>query len=82
MRYITYLEGIVMGENRHERHVDNCDARANLPHFEIHAAEPVLLHRPRLDNKEPKAQLYHTTARHRGVSKELELAGISPLPSR
>ncbi len=59
-RYGTYLEGILSGENRHERHVKNCNARANHPHFEIQAAKPILLHRPRLDDKQPKAQLCRT----------------------
>lgn len=63
-----YLEGIPTGKNRHERHVNNCDARAKLPHFEIHAAEPILLHRPRLDDKQPKAQLCHMTTQATEVS--------------
>ena len=60
-----------MGVKHHERHVKNCDARANLPNFEIRAAEPILLHRPRFDDKQPKAQLCRTSPRRQYREKRL-----------
>ena len=53
---VQYLEGIRSGENCHKWHVKNCDARTNHPHFEVQAAEPIPLRRPRLDDKQPEAE--------------------------
>lgn len=60
---VQYLEGIRSGENCHEWHVSDCDARAKHPYFEVQAAEPVPLHRARLDDEQPKAKLYQTRTR-------------------
>ena len=60
---VPYLERVISCEKCHKWHVKDRDARADHPHFEIQAAEPVLLHWPRLDNKQPKAQLCRTQRR-------------------
>lgn len=54
----AYLEGVVPREDGNQWHVRDRDDAADDPSSEVQASEPVLLYRARVDEEEPKAELF------------------------
>ena len=53
-----HLERIGSREDCHHRHVKDGNCGANDPCFKVQTPEPILLHRTRVENEEPKTEFW------------------------